>query len=91
MVAVGRVHTQQLLAGKRQNAVLMHRGAARLAGVVDGAAQRERVAVQVDQLDARGVSVADVPLERQQNEMLVRHHVESFFVRIGFAPGIIFA
>ena len=29
--------------------------------------------------------------ERQQNEMLVRHHVESFFVRIGFAPGIIFA
>src|SRR5205807_6558474 len=47
LVAIGRIDTQQFLAGKRQDAVVMHRGAARLAGVVDGAAQRERTAAKV--------------------------------------------
>ena len=38
MVAVGRIHAQQFLTGQRQNAVVMHGGAARLRRVVDGAA-----------------------------------------------------
>ena len=62
MIAVGRVHAQQLLAGKRQDAVLIHCGAARLRLVIDGAAQRERVIVQVDQLNARSIAVREVPL-----------------------------
>jgi len=41
LTAVGRVHAQQLLTGKRQDAVVMHCGAARLRVVIDGAAQRD--------------------------------------------------
>src|SRR5207247_7936022 len=57
LVAVGRIDTQQLLAGKRQDAVVVHRGAARLAWMVDGAAQGERVAIEIDELNPARVAV----------------------------------
>ena len=91
LVAVGRIDTQQFLAGKRQDAVVVHRGAARLAWMVDGAAQGERVAIEIDELNPARVAVREISLKRQQNQMLVRHHVEGFFIGVRLAPGIIFA
>ena len=91
MVAVRRVHTQQFLAGKGQDAVVVHRGAAWLAWMVDGAAQRERVAIKIDELNPGRVAVREISLKRQQNQMLVRHHVEGLFIGVRLTPGIIFA
>ena len=91
MVAVRRVHTQQFLAGKRQDAVVVHRGAAWLARMVDGAAQRERVAIEIDELNPGRVAVREISLKRQQNQMPVRHHVEGLFIGVRLAPGTIFA
>ena len=87
VVAIGRIHREQFLAGDRQDVILILGGAARLQRVLDDAAFFQRLFVQVDDLDIFNVAVGLVALVRHKDQPGVRQHGECLFVVLRLAPG----
>ena len=86
VVAVGRIHRKQFLAGDRQDEILILGGAARLQRVLDDAALLQRLFVQVDDLDVLDVAAGLVALVRHEDQPGMRQHSEGLLVILRLAP-----